>query len=102
MEPSDEGSNDPLRRLIEQEEREGIISSLILILILCRQGMDAASPLERTVLKLHELNGITYRGVAEQLDIPLRRVPSLVRRSRRRVARYVRTRLGLKPGAVRA
>lgn len=93
LEPSDQGRGDPLRRMIESEEISILFSSWFLLLRICQKCIDGTPALERSVLRLREMEGIPYRGIAERLDIHPDKVPALVRRSRRRVARFIEARL---------
>lgn len=93
VDPSDQGRGDPLRRMIESEEISILFSSWFLLLRICQKCLDGVPVVERSVLRLREMEGTPYRGIAERLDIPPDKVPALVRKSRRRVARFVQARL---------
>jgi DNA-directed RNA polymerase specialized sigma24 family protein len=87
----DGGSGDPLARLVRREESLRLVRSGYLLLTVCGYSILKACALEQRVLRLHALEGLGYRKLAARLDVPLARVPGLVRRSRRNVARRMRS-----------
>jgi len=88
-ERDDDGFGDPLRMMIEHEESSRNISCLLLILYACGLGIDSISPLERKALRLHEMEGMTYRELSEALQISVSEVAACLRRARRKVAKQM-------------
>jgi len=85
----DHGMSDPFNRMLLQEENDRLLQVWWLMLRTCQKGIEKTSALEQASLRLHELEGLRYQDLSMHLNISVSEVSALLRRSRRKVARYM-------------
>jgi len=84
--------------MIQREDLARVLSCWWLLIRVCQAAILSTSPLEQEILRLHVLEGLSYRILAERLRLTLSEVTARGRRSRRKVARsmqqYFRSAVG--------
>jgi RNA polymerase sigma factor (sigma-70 family) len=90
LEMDDRGAGDPFSVMVRRENAARMLACWFLLLVVCQAAICSISPPEREILRLHVLDGETYRALAERLRVPLAEVTARGRRSRRKVARYMK------------
>ena len=97
-EVGDGGVGDPFHRMLRREEGGRLFACWWLLLRVCQGGIDKTSFMEKEVLRLHECEGFRYSELSSRLGLSSSEVAALVRKSRRKVARYLHT--VLNPGVL--